>query len=336
MRHCKFFDMEEQRKDLSLIDLLVVCWKFLVKVFMFFVDCAAWCLRMLWQRKWVMLVCVLVGLALSISDYFLTNQSKAVKAGFAVNTFSKKPYFSIEEIRNLDMDEFAEFAGLTEEQKDAIISIEPYYVIDLNDDATIELIDYKEEYKMEVDDEKAEERNFNVWATKVFYVEVNVTDKDVVPVFRQALMDYLNASPVMQTAWETNKIYVQGCITALESELRKIDSLQNIALQKEEAGSGFIETRRGATSTYGSGTFIQVLSWDKNRINEMIYEHQLTMNDLNEGPIFYNTPITYYSNPRASLQWQIMVGIFQGLVLGYAMVLLIIHWKKISAFFNKK
>lgn len=336
MRQCKFFDMNEQRKDLGLLDLLVVCWNFLVKIFLIAIDVAAWCLRMLWQKKWVMLLCVLIALALSVLGYKKNGNTVAAKAGFAVNTYSKKPYFSIEVIRNLDMDEFAEATGLSEEEKNAIISINPYYVIDLNDDATIELIDYKEQYKMEVDDEKAEERNFNVWATKVFYVEMNLRDKEVAPAVRQALVDYLNASPVMQKAWETNKVFVQGCIDALESEFRKIDSLQNIALNKEEAGTGFIETRRGTTSTYGSGTFIQVLSWDKNRLKEMIYEHQLTMNDLNEGPIFCNTPISYSEDTHSSLKWHLINGLFFGLLLGYAVVFLLMNRQKIAAFFNKK
>lgn len=336
MRQCKFFDMSEQRKDLSLIDLLVLGWQFILKVIVFVANAAAWCLKMLWQRKWVMLVCVLFGLMLSIGDFILNKDSSASKAGFAVNTYSKKPYFSIETIRNLDMNEFAKATGLSEEQKNAVVSINPYYVIDLNDDGTIELIDYKEQYKMEVDDEEAEERNYNVWASKVFYVEVNVTDKEVAPVIRQALVDYLNASPVMQKAWETNKTYVQGCIDALESELRKMDSLQTMALQKEDVGSTFVETRRGTTSTYGSGTFIQILSYDKSLIKETIYKHQLTMNDLNEGPIFCNTPISYTENPRASLKWQIITGLLQGLVLGYAVVLFLLHRKKISEFFNKQ
>lgn len=327
--------MSEQRKDLSLIDLLVLCWQFILKAILFVANVAAWCLRVLWQRKWVMLVCVFIGLAISIGDFILNKDSKASKAGFAVNTYSKKPYFSIEAIRNLDMDEFAEATGLSEEQKNAIISINPYYVIDLNDDGTIELIDYKEQYKMEVDDEKAEERNYNVWASKVFYVEMNVTDKDMVPELRQALVDYLNASPVMQKAWETNKIYVQGCIDALESELRKMDSLQTMALQKEDVGSTFVETRRGTTSTYGSGTFIQILSYDKSLIKKTIYEHQLTMNDLNEGPIFCNTPISYSQNPRSSFRWQVIMGLFQGLALGYAVVLFLMYRKKIAEFFNK-
>ena len=66
MRQCKFFDMNEQRKDLGLLDLLVVCWNFLIKIFLIFVDVAAWCLRMLWQKKWVMLLCTTVATFLKI------------------------------------------------------------------------------------------------------------------------------------------------------------------------------------------------------------------------------------------------------------------------------
>lgn len=329
--------MDAQKKDLGLIDLFVLAWKFIVKMFFVAVHCAGWCLRMLWQRKWVMLATIAVGLIISLSDYFFGNSRNITKAGFAVNTYSKKPYFCIEIIRNLDMNEFAEATGMTEEQKDAIISLNPYYVIDLNDDGTIELIDYTEKYKMEVDDPLAKERNYNVWASKVFYLEVTATDKEVIPVFRKALQDYLNASPMMITAWETNKEYEYSCIEVLESELRKVDSLQTRAIQSEEAlNSSLVETRKGTTSTYGTGTYVQVLTWDKNSLKKLIYQHRQTLNDLAEGPVFYNTPIVYAENTRDSMARRIVEGVVIGLLLGYALVLLFTYRKPIAAFFNKK
>ncbi len=329
--------MDAQKKDLGLIDLFVLGWKFIVKMFFVAVHCAGWCLRVLWQRKWVMLAAIAVGLIISLSDYFFGNSRNVTKAGFAVNTYSKKPYFSIEIIRNLDMDEFAEATGMTEEQKDAIISLNPYYVIDLNDDGTIELIDYTEKYKMEVDDPLAKERNYNVWASKVFYLEVTATDKEVIPVFRKALQDYLNASPMMITAWETNKEYEYSCIEVLESELRKVDSLQTRAIQGEESlNTSLVETRRGSTSTYGTGTYFQMLTWDKNSLKKLIYQHRQILNDLAEGPVFYNTPIVYAENPRDSIVRRIAEGVVIGLLLGYALVLLLTYRKPIAAFFNKK
>ncbi len=336
MRHYNFFAMNEQKKDLSLIDLLVICWHFLVKVFLFLVNIAAWCLRMLWQRKWVILSCVAVGLLIGYLDYSFGNKTSYVKSGFAINTHSKKPYFSIEEIRNLDLDKFAEWAGFTETQRKSILSIKPYYVLDLNDDGTIELIDYREQYKMEVDDEDANERNHNVWASKVFYVEVESMDKSLVPPLRQAIVDYLNESPVLQSAWEINLKYTQDCIDALNNEFSKIDSLQNMMLNTENFSSNLIERRVGATSTFGSGTYIQVLSRDKTFLKESIYKYQLALNDLQQGPIFCNTPINYNENLRSSLAMVLFLGAFQGLILGYMMVLIITHWKKIAAFFNKK
>jgi len=320
--------MEEKKKELNLVDVLSLGWQACKKVFMGGMNILGWSLRTCYQKKWIMLLFLLAGLAWG---YWSVRQHNPFRSGFGLNSFCKQPYYAIEQVREVgrhcgrDLDKFLNIDAQTASQ---IISITPYYVVDIDRNSTIDIIDYKERFRTG--------SLVYTWSITQFYVEVISRTESAVPVVRQALLDKMNSSFVLYDPWKINMDNEKRWISVLNDELHRIDSLQNVMFQENRLVPTIVKKNEpNNEQTYASESRIQSLTREKSTLMSHITAHEIRMKNLSYGPISSTTPIVYEGQMRSLKMEMIKYGLL-GILLGLGFILLIKYRKAIIAYLNKE
>lgn len=320
--------MEDKKKELNLVDVLSLCWQSLKKAFMWGVNILGWCLRMTYQKKWIVLLFLAAGLAWG---YWSVRQYNPHRSGFGLNSFCKQPYYAVEQVREAGKHcgrDLAKFLNIDPAVAAQVISIEPYYVVDIDRNSTIDIIDYKERFRTD--------SLVYTWSITQFYVEVISRGDSAVPVVRQALLDKLNDSYVLYDPWKINMDNETRWIQVLNDELHRIDSLQSIAFQDNRLIPTIIKRNEpNNEQSYASESRIQSLTREKSMLMNYITAHEIRMQNLSYGPISATTPIVY-EGPMRSLKAEMIKFGLLGIILGLVVILLTKHWKAIITYLNRK
>ena len=320
--------MEDKKKELNLVDVLSLCWQAIKKAFMWGIGILGWCLRMFYQKKWLMLVCLVAGLAWG---YWSVRQYNPHRSGFGLNSFCKQPYYAVEQVREAGKHcgrDLAKVLDIDSAVAAQVISIEPYYVVDIDRNSTIDIIDYKERFRTD--------SLVYTWSITQFYVEVISRRDSVVPIVRQALLDKLNASYVLYDPWKINIDNENRWIQVLNDELHRIDSLQALAYQDNRLIPTIVKRNEpNNEQTYASESRIQSLTREKSMLMNYINAHEIRMKNLSYGPISATTPIVYQGEMRSLKVEMIKYGVL-GIILGLGIILLGKYWKAIIAYLSKK
>ncbi|MBP5170514.1 MAG: hypothetical protein ILP04_00415 [Bacteroidales bacterium] len=320
--------MEDKKKELNLVDVLSLCWQSIKKAFMWGIGILGWCLRMFYQKKWIMLVCLLAGLAWG---FWSVRQYNPHRSGFGLNSFCKQPYYAVEQVREAGKHcgrDLAKFLNIDPAVAAQVVSIEPYYVVDIDRNSTIDIIDYKERFRTD--------SLVYTWSITQFYVEVISRHDSVVPIVRQALLDKLNASFVLYDPWKINMDNEIRWIQVLNDELHRIDSLQSVAYQDNRLIPTIVKKNEpNNEQSYASESRIQSLTREKSTLMNNINAHEIRLKNLSYGPISATTPIVYEGQMRSLKSEMVKFGLL-GIILGLGIILLGKYWKAIVAYLNKK
>ena len=320
--------MEDKKKELNLVDVLSLCWQSIKKAFMWGIGILGWCLRMFYQKKWIMLVCLLAGLAWG---FWSVRQYNPHRSGFGLNSFCKQPYYAVEQVREAGKHcgrDLAKFLNIDPAVAAQVVSIEPYYVVDIDRNSTIDIIDYKERFRTD--------SLVYTWSITQFYVEVISRHDSVVPIVRQALLDKLNASFVLYDPWKINMDNEIRWIQVLNDELHRIDSLQSVAYQDNRLIPTIVKKNEpNNEQSYASESRIQSLTREKSTLMNNINSHEFRLKNLYYGPISATSPIVYEGQMRSLKSEMVKFGLL-GIILGLGIILLGKYWKAIVAYLNKK
>lgn len=318
--------MENNRKELNLVDVFTFIGKGIRNGFFGVVRVCGWCIRMFFQRKAVLLPFLLLGIACGVYSYLFTN---SYRCGFVLNTFTKHPYYSIEIVQSMDrycqngLDQILALDATTAEQ---VKAIKPYYVVDMWHNNTIDYIDYKSQYRTDT--------SLYTWSYNRFYVELYLQIDSLAPVVRQAIIDNLNEEPVLKRSWNSYVASEERWIKMLQDEMNRIDSIQSAILNDNILTPVIRKETMGNASNFIGESKVQALTKEKSDILREMTPHVVRLNDLRLGPISSDLPITYLGKDKSLVVETIKFGLL-GLLLGYLFVLLQLHWSRIDSYLKK-
>lgn len=118
----------------------------------------------------------------------------------------------------------ANFLNITEEEAKSVQSVKAFYGIDLNKDGKPDFIDFKETYNP---------KDTNQLRVPSFiYLKVGVFDENILPSLRNGLFRYINSNTYIKELYRIDRDQKKQLIAEIESEIRKIDSLQRSQFRK--------------------------------------------------------------------------------------------------------
>lgn len=318
-----------ENKELNLFDLIALSGKACMRGIKKIINLLSSMLRITYRQWWIVLIALV--LAVSAGMYYASPSKRWYNAD-AVLILNGPTTAQVKQA----LDRVSKTAPFTESQNTAVLlkvdptvarikSILTYNVIDCMNDSTADFIDYKE--KIPYTD------TMNVVMKDRVGVRICMRNPNCLPYIEQALLNYLNEIPQMQSSYES---YYSNLLTETEychRQLEKLDSLTS-DFYFNQSPSMQLGTDRKSSSLYVGDRRIRLFL---DQINAHIHH----MNYMDMKLINATAPVVvenhFVLNPHAinGRLKMLIISVLLGWILGCLIAAAIEQRKAIIAWLKK-
>jgi hypothetical protein len=219
--------MEEknEKQELDLIILLQKIVDFIILIIKKIVGSFGYLLQLTYKYRYVFLLFIVAAIAFAI--YKTTGDRKIYKSEFIFELNDGDSFLYSEIVNNLNqyLDD-RDYTGLAQilntpvDNTKKISFLKPYFMIDLNNDSIIDLIDYESEYNPS--------DTLNTRASNRIVISAGVKNTAFSPELKDLLMNYFNRNKYLVSINESRLNQLREKEIFYEQNIREIDSLQRI------------------------------------------------------------------------------------------------------------
>jgi hypothetical protein len=219
--------MEEksEKQELDLLILFQKIFNFFFLIIKKIVEFFGYLLRLIYRYKYIFLLFIIVAIAISI--YKTTGDRKMYKAEIILKVNDGDSFLFSEMINNLnqyikdnDFTGLARILNTSVENTKKISFLKPYFMIDLNNDSTVDLIDYDNKYELS--------DTVNIRVSDRIVVSSGIKDINIFPELKKILLDYFNSSKYLVLLNDNRLSQLKEKELFYDRNIRELDSLQRI------------------------------------------------------------------------------------------------------------
>jgi hypothetical protein len=222
----------QEKKELDLLDIFRMIFKYIRLFFYKLIDLCIWVLRFIFKEKWILLIAILLGV--SFSFYKSRPDNLQYKGDVELRFYMYDAYFYKDMINMLtaycqdkDRKSLAEVLNLSYEEAVSIGGINAYFYIDMMSDGTPDKVDYRGEFK--------NTDTINTRMRDRLLIEVITKNMSLFPVLLLKLDSFLTDNPVIKVENAVRLKHIDENIVAIDNEIVMLDSLRKIEYFKKDA-----------------------------------------------------------------------------------------------------
>ncbi len=223
--------MEENKtKELDLLDLIRMFFRWLKHVGWSFLKLMGNCLRLM-CRHWAVSI-VLVGICLAVGFYLgrTSNLRYKIEAMAVLNGSTAQTVSEVTKQLTFfsplgDFTSLAAQLGLHDSITRNIKEIETFHVIDYRNDSIPDVVDFRRRHDLT--------DTLNVYMTNRLYFRIKMKNVNQFPVFKEAFINYFNRHERLTREFAVKRENLEEEIKLLNAEISRLDSMATITYLQE-------------------------------------------------------------------------------------------------------
>lgn len=319
---------EKNTKEVNLLDIISAIWNWIVKVVMFVIALAGKTLQLLFRHK--ILTIILLILAFAVSQYFSrpSNRKYNVDAMAVLYGVQAKTVMQVGSQLTASSPRFEETSlsrklGINDSVSRKIAGIQFFNVIDFKNDSVPDRVDFNNNHPLS--------DTLNVLMKDHVYIRLKTIGTKHASEVGDAVLNYLNSNPVIQTEFQTWKDILSQKVLIADRESQRIDSLARKKYFEEKNQHLRFESNQLIVGSQ----YVQLFYGDMLALNTRKAE-ALTQLAEAKNPVII--PSGFIINPQATngRVKKGIEGLFIGLVLSVIAAFVIENFKKWLKFLDQK
>ncbi len=321
-------DEKKTTNEVNLIDILAAIWKWIVSAVKFIINVIGKVLQLLFRHK--VLTLILLAACFAISQYFSRPSNRrynvegmAVLHGVQAKTIKQIGSQLSTSSSRFEVTSLGHKLGLRDSVAKKLGGVQFFDVIDYKKDSVPDVVDFNRNHSLT--------DTVNVVMPNYIYVRLIMAGTNHVDEAGEAVLNFLNNNPIVQSEFETQKNIYEQQIALTDLEAKRLDSLALIKYFENEKPNIKFQNNQLLIGNQN----IQLFYGDRLYLQRIRSEAQTRLSEA-KAPIII--PSGFIINPKA-VNGRMKNGM-KGLIVGFALSLLIAffleNYKKWIHFLNRK